>query len=180
MFWSVKQGDRIVAVSDSLRDATIDGGWKRSRCRMVVDTSRFHPVEATEQRELRCRLSMPEDKALILFGGFFFTRKGSAAAVRCLAATSRGDSRTDRAGLCGPDAGAAHEMPSSATRIVGLRSPYSSCEPQRSSSTTRRQTCSLWHRRVRDVPSRIKTASGYLNMYREMTRAAGEGVALAD
>lgn len=76
MFWSVKQATRVVGVSNSLRDATIECGIRAVTVSNGVDTARFHPVETPERREIRRKLSLPEDKALILFVGFFSQEKG--------------------------------------------------------------------------------------------------------
>ncbi len=78
-FWSFMKADTVVAVSAALRDAAARAGVAPDRLRWVpngVDTTRFHPATATERRALRRRLSLPEDKTIILFVGFFSRDKG--------------------------------------------------------------------------------------------------------
>jgi glycosyltransferase involved in cell wall biosynthesis len=78
-FWSFTKADMIVAVSEALRDAAARAGIGRDRLRWVpngVDTTKFLPATVTERLALRRRLSLPEDKVIILFVGFFSRDKG--------------------------------------------------------------------------------------------------------
>ncbi len=78
-FWSVMNADVVVAVSEALRECAARAGVAPDRLRTIpngVDTMRFHPPSVRERQALRRRLSLPEDKAIILFVGFFSRDKG--------------------------------------------------------------------------------------------------------
>jgi glycosyltransferase involved in cell wall biosynthesis len=77
--WSFLTTDTVVAVSRGLRDAAAAAGVAPDRLRWVpngVDTARFRPANVMERQALRRRLSLPENKTIILFVGFFSRDKG--------------------------------------------------------------------------------------------------------
>jgi UDP-glucose:(heptosyl)LPS alpha-1,3-glucosyltransferase len=73
---------RVIANSRQVKDEVIRHyGVEPDRIRVIyngLDRQRFHPLEDAARAELRRRLGVPDDAALILFVGSGFERKGLA------------------------------------------------------------------------------------------------------
>ncbi len=81
----LRKFDRILAVSDALKDAFISWGFDEDRVHMLmncVDGELFKPAQSeAEIRSYRRKFDLPEDKIIILFVGSIQHRKGVDLAI---------------------------------------------------------------------------------------------------
>ena len=72
--WAMTAVDAWVTVSPALRDSCLAFGIAPQRLHYVpngVDVNRFRPASVDERRALRRGFGIPEDRAVVLFVGFF-------------------------------------------------------------------------------------------------------------
>lgn len=81
----LRRFDRILAVSDALKDAYLNWGFDEDRIHMLmncVDGELFKPAQSeAEIRLYRRKFDLPEDKTIILFVGSIQHRKGVDLAI---------------------------------------------------------------------------------------------------
>jgi len=73
-YWAYRKADRFIAISHLMADAYRAAGLPENRLRIApngIDTSRFSPSSATERRQMRAALGLPEEVPVVLFVGFF-------------------------------------------------------------------------------------------------------------
>ncbi|MBM3809993.1 MAG: glycosyltransferase, partial [Acidimicrobiia bacterium] len=71
-WWAFRSADHVVSVSPGLTRSYLDAGLPADRIREIpngVDPRRFAPATPDERRNLRTRLNLPAEGALILFVG---------------------------------------------------------------------------------------------------------------
>jgi teichuronic acid biosynthesis glycosyltransferase TuaC len=83
--WALPRADRVVAVSDPLREATIAFGASPDRVDVVpngIDRERFRPRDRAEARR---RLGLPESGSIVLYVGNLELHKGVTELIRAFA-----------------------------------------------------------------------------------------------
>lgn len=83
--WALPRADRVVAVSDPLRDATVELGAARDRVDVVpngIDRARFRPRDRAKARR---RLGLPVAGRVVLYVGNIELHKGVMDLVRAVA-----------------------------------------------------------------------------------------------
>lgn len=73
-WWAFTHADRYMSVSPNLIDAYLAAGLPPDRIQLVpngIDMDRFAPADASQRAALRDRLGLPQDRAVVLFVGFF-------------------------------------------------------------------------------------------------------------
>jgi glycosyltransferase involved in cell wall biosynthesis len=76
--WAFMSADLYLSVSPGLVDAYLAAGMPAEKILLVpngIDIDRFTPATAVERSETRARLSLPIDRAVIIFIGFFSVDK---------------------------------------------------------------------------------------------------------
>jgi teichuronic acid biosynthesis glycosyltransferase TuaC len=84
--WALSRAARLIAVSESLRDAAVSFGVPADRVRVIengIDPELFHPLD---RREARSRLGLPEDGPLLVSVGTLSPRKGFHLVIEALPA----------------------------------------------------------------------------------------------
>lgn len=92
--WALPRADRVVAVSEPLRDATIELGAERDRIDVVpngIDRMRFRP---RDREKARVRLGLPVAGRVVLYVGNIELHKGVMDLVRAVATMPRGRDAT--------------------------------------------------------------------------------------
>jgi glycosyltransferase involved in cell wall biosynthesis len=87
--WALRAADRVVSVSQSLKDTAVAIGVRSDRIRVVsngVDTERFFPMSRAESREA---LRLPADRCIILSIGGLNEGKGHHHVIEALPAILR-------------------------------------------------------------------------------------------
>jgi glycosyltransferase involved in cell wall biosynthesis len=119
--WALPRADRIVAVSDPLRQAAIDLGAVRERVDVVpngIDRKQFRPRDRAEARR---RLGIPANGAVVLYVGNIELHKGVLDLINAVAALGKrrevslvmvgGGSRVDECRRLSAELGAGVEFP---------------------------------------------------------------------
>jgi glycosyltransferase involved in cell wall biosynthesis len=100
--WALRRADRVIAVSENLRQFAISHGVDTTRTRTIpngVDAEVFH---ARPYAETRARLGIPEDRQIIVSAGYLIERKGHHRVVRTLSELRRNGSNAELWIIGGP------------------------------------------------------------------------------
>jgi glycosyltransferase involved in cell wall biosynthesis len=83
--WAIRNADRVIAVSEELRQFAIRCGAAPDRVKTIpngIDAGVYHPK--TGGRELLARYGVPTDVPIVLSAGYLIERKGHHHAIRAL------------------------------------------------------------------------------------------------
>ncbi|MFN0303284.1 MAG: glycosyltransferase [Burkholderiales bacterium] len=82
--WAVRRADKVITVSDALREVALELGADPARVSVVgngVDLDKFHPLSRVEAR---ASLGLPSDAELLISVGTLTERKGFHRVIECL------------------------------------------------------------------------------------------------
>lgn len=108
--WAIRNADRVVGVSEELRQFAIRCGAARDRVRTIpngIDDSVYHPK--TGGRELLTRYGVPAGVPVLLSAGYLIERKGHHHAIRALRLLADRGSRAHLVIAGGPGAEGRYE-----------------------------------------------------------------------
>jgi len=92
----LRDADAFVAMSRLIRDEIVAAGVDREKVWHIphgVDTSVFRPATPAERTELRRRLGLPEDAAIVAFTGRLLKGKGLSVLAEAFATVAASDAR---------------------------------------------------------------------------------------
>jgi glycosyltransferase involved in cell wall biosynthesis len=81
----LKRAHAFVAISAEVATELVDYGVNLRKIQSIpngVDTAKFHPVNAVEKQELRCKLGIPERDTIITYTGRLVSYKGLPLLLR--------------------------------------------------------------------------------------------------